>query len=171
MRVMYNIGIIGGSDPEEKYLGIAFNVGKLLAARGAVVVCGGLSGVMESAAKGAFESGGLTVGILPGFHPSEGNSYLTVSLPTGIGYARNFLIVRASDALIAIDGSNGTLSEASFAVAEGKSVISIDGFELKRGKPQEGRFIMVESAAEAVDAALEEAAQYRDKYADGRMQL
>jgi uncharacterized protein (TIGR00725 family) len=161
MGVTYNIGIIGGSEPEERYNRIAFEVGRLLAMRGAIVVCGGLSGVMESAARGAFESGGLTVGILPGFNPSEGNSYLTVRLPTGIGYARNFLIVRASDALIAIDGSNGTLSEASFAIAEGKSVISIDGFELRRGKPHEGRFIRAENAADAVEAALNEAAQYR----------
>ncbi|MCL4346794.1 MAG: TIGR00725 family protein, partial [Candidatus Thermoplasmatota archaeon] len=120
-----NIGVIGGSQPELKYAEIAYDVGKLLALKGAVLICGGLSGIMASAAKGAYEAGGITVGILPGLSAGEGNEFLSVRIPTGIGYARNFLIVRASDALVAIDGSNGTISEASFAIAEGKTVVFI----------------------------------------------
>ncbi len=163
MSAPYNIGIIGGSNTDDNHLRMAYRVGELLAARNAIVVCGGLTGVMESAARGARSRGGISVGILPGRDPEVSNEFLTVRLPTGFGYARNFLIVRASDALISIDGSNGTLSEAAFAIAEGKSVISLDSFKLIKSKEEEGECIEARSAEDAVDLALSAAERYRVK--------
>jgi uncharacterized protein (TIGR00725 family) len=129
-------------------------VGRLVAARGAVVVCGGLGGAMESACRGAKQAGGLTVGLLPGSDRSEANAYVDVALPTGLGEARNALIVRAADALVAIGGAWGTLSEIALALRAGKPVIGLDTWELGRaGVPVEG-VIRAEDAASAVDEAL-----------------
>lgn len=158
---MLNIGVIGGSSADNMYRSVAESVGHLLASKNVVVLCGGKSGVMEWVSKGVKESGGVVVGILPGLSPEEGNSYLSVAIPTGIGYARNFLIVRASDALIAIDGSTGTLSEASFALTEGKSVISIGELNVGLLKNGDGKFFRAQSAMEAVDLAIREATMHR----------
>lgn len=165
----FQIGVIGGSIPDRPHLKQALEVGRLLSEAGAVVICGGLSGIMDAVAEGVENAGGMCIGLLPGFSPLEGNRHLTVGLPTGIGFARNFLIVRASDALIAIDGSNGTLSEASFAIAEGKSVVSLDSFELKKGKDVEGEFIFASSPEEAVKLAMEEAAKKRKLFSEGKV--
>ncbi|MCW6169482.1 MAG: TIGR00725 family protein [Thermoplasmatales archaeon] len=159
---MLNIGVIGGSTAEKKYLEIAEKIGRLLASRKVVVICGGKNGVMESVSRGVHEAGGTVVGILPGTSSSEGNAYLTVSIPTGIGYARNFLIVRASDALIAIDGSTGTLSEASFALTEGKSVVSIGTHIETKLKDGDGKFLSVQTAEQAVELVMKEAQDHRD---------
>lgn len=155
------IGVIGGSNSDERHLKAAYQVGTLLSRSGAVVICGGLTGVMESVAAGVEAAGGICIGILPGTSPSEGNSHLTVGLPTGIGYARNFLIIRAADCLIAIDGSNGTISEAAFALAEGKTVVSLDSFRLERGKDSEGDFIPASTPEEAVAIAIREGTRRR----------
>ncbi|MBX8636058.1 MAG: TIGR00725 family protein [Thermoplasmata archaeon] len=165
MKVPYNIAIIGGSQADKRHLKLAYTVGKLLAARSAIIICGGLTGVMESAAKGVKSRGGISVGILPGGNLVEANPFLTVRLPTGIGYARNFLIVRASEAVIAIDGSSGTISEASFALTEGKSVISLDSFRLATLKDGDGKFIVAESAKDAVELAISAASKYRRSHA------
>ncbi len=159
---MLNIGVIGGSSAENSYRDISEAVGRLLASKNVVVICGGKSGVMEWVSKGVKESGGTVIGILPGLSMDEGNSYLSVAIPTGIGYARNFLIVRASDALIAIDGSTGTLSEASFALTEGKSVISIGELNIGPRKKGDGRFFRAQSADEAVDLVIREATMHRE---------
>jgi len=159
---MLNIGVIGGSSAENTYRGISESVGRILASKKVVVICGGKNGVMEWVSKGVSESGGTVVGILPGFSTEEGNSYLTVAIPTGIGYARNFLIVRASDALIAIDGSTGTLSEASFALTEGKSVVSIGNLNIGKIKDGDGKFFKADTAEEAVEIAIREAVLHRD---------
>ena len=143
---MLNIGVIGGSTAEKKYLEIAEKIGRLLASRNVVVICGGKNGVMESVSRGVHDAGGIVVGILPGLSTSEGNAHLTVAIPTGIGYARNFLIVRASDALIAIDGSTGTLSEASFALTEGKSVVSINTHIETKLKNGDGKLLAAQTA-------------------------
>ncbi len=161
MNVPYNIAVIGGSHADDTHLRLAYSVGRLLATRNAIVICGGLTGVMESVARGVNSKGGICIGILPGDDPAEGNSFLTVRIPTGIGYARNFLIIRASDAVIAIDGSSGTISEASFAMTEGKSVISLDSFKLAKSKDGDGEFIEAASAADAVKHAISAAASHR----------
>ena len=125
----------------------AEETGRLLAEAGAAVVTGGLSGVMEAASKGAHEAGGVTIGILPGTDRREANAYVKVALPTGMGEARNALVVRAADAVIAIGGEWGTLSEIALARKTGKPVVGIGSWDL------EG-VAAVATPAEAVAAAL-----------------
>ncbi len=121
----YNIGVIGGAAiggfaPSQTALDYAYQVGRLVAEAGAALICGGKSGVMEAACKGAFEAGGITVGFLPGMEKSEANPYVQVALPTGVGLARNVLTVRASDVVIMISGGLGTLNELTVAINERK---------------------------------------------------
>ena len=129
----------GESGPDE--IGAAEQVGEELARRNAVVVCGGLGGVMEAACRGAKEAGGTTVGILPGSDRGAANPFVDVALPTGLGEARNALVVRAADVLIAVGGAYGTLSEIALALKAGKRVVglrswNIDGVE-PAGSPEE----------------------------------
>ena len=117
---------------------MAQEVGRLLARRGAVVVCGGLGGVMEAACRGASREGGTTVGVLPGLDRGAANPFVSVAVATGLGEARNALVVRAADALIAVGGAYGTLSEIALALKAGKPVIGlgtwrIDGVERVEG--------------------------------------
>jgi uncharacterized protein (TIGR00725 family) len=105
-------------------------VGRLLAEAGAIVVTGGLGGVMEAASKGAREAGGPTLGILPGTERRDANPYVQVAVPTGMGEARNALVVRAADALVAVGGEWGTLSEIAFARSAGKPVAGLDSWDL-----------------------------------------
>ena len=114
-----------------------------------ILVCGGLGGVMAAACAGAAEGGGLSVGFLPGSDRTEGNEYLTVALPTGVGELRNGLVVRASDAVIAIGGSWGTLSEIALARRTGTPVVTIGGWTIE-GQPGP----TARSAADAVAQAL-----------------
>lgn len=142
------IGVIGpgsGATPEE--INTAHEVGELLAEAGHVVVTGGLDGVMEAASRGAFEAGGTSVGLLPGRERVDGNRYLTVSIPTGMGEMRNALLVRTADAIICVGGSWGTLSELALAVRTAVPVVVLDGWDL----PVEGP-TSAKSAAEAVSA-------------------
>lgn len=164
---MYNIGVIGGGKADEKYREVSIELGRLLAQKKATVFCGGMSGVMEWVAQGVQEEHGIIVGILPGMKMESGNGHLTVRMPTGIGYARNFLIVRASEALIAVDGSTGTISEATFALSEGKSVIIIGQLDLEKRKPTDGDVFRVHTAQEAVDLSFREAAKEREKVSGG----
>jgi uncharacterized protein (TIGR00725 family) len=113
-------------------------VGRLVAERGAVLVCGGRGGAMEAACRGAKQAGGLTVGILPGSDRSDANPYVDVALPTGLGEARNALVVRAADAVIAIGGGYGTLSEIALALKAGKPVIGLDTWEIDGVAPADG---------------------------------
>lgn len=144
------IGVVGpgtgASDGEEQ---LARRVGALLAARHATVVTGGLGGVMRAASQGAHIRGGRTLGLLPGDDRADGNEFLTVSVPTGLGEMRNALLVRSSDALIAIGGSWGTLSEIALAIRTGVPVIGLGGWDL----PEPG-VIRASSPQDAVDRAL-----------------
>ncbi|WP_393972006.1 TIGR00725 family protein [Oxyplasma meridianum] len=158
---MYNIGVIGGSTADDRFKPVAYEVGSLLAKRKAVVFCGGLGGVMEWVSHGIHDNGGVVVGILPGSDVKDGNEFLNVKIPTGIGYLRNFLIVRASEALIAIDGSSGTLSEAAFAITEGKLVVALGDMEIDHRKPGDGTFVHASTPEEAVNIAFSGADQYR----------
>ncbi len=160
-QLSYYIGVLGGANPQEKYLSIAYDVGRLLARNGCIILCGGLDGVMKETARGVKDEGGVSIGILPGSGREEANEHLTYTLPTSIGYMRNFLIVRAAEALIAIDGSNGTISEESFAISEGRDVIGIDSLELKKTREREGNYIKASSAEDAVKKVLESAKSYR----------
>lgn len=158
---MISVSVIGGSQVPGEICKQAEQVGRLLAKKGVVVFCGGLTGVMECVSKGVREENGLVIGILPGISRDEGNRYLSASIPTGMGYARNFLVARAGDVVIAIDGSTGTLSEASFALAEGKDVIALGDISIETRKEKEGRFIKVHTPEEAVEKALEIAMEKR----------
>ena len=142
----------GKCDPDTAAL--AEEVGHELAARGAVVVCGGLGGVMEAACRGAKSAGGSTVGILPGTDRAAANAWVDVALPTGLGEARNTLVVRAADALVAVAGEFGTLSEIAFALKTGVRVVGLGTWELaKDGQPVEA-FVQAQSPAEAAHLAL-----------------
>ena len=142
----------GVASPEEEAL--AEEVGRLLARARAVVVCGGMSGVMEAVARGAEAEGGTSIGILPGTDRSGASRHLTYALPTGMHEGRNVLVARGADALIAISGEYGTLSEISFALKIGVPVIGLGTWELRRrGEPVEA-YVEVATPAEAVQAAL-----------------
>jgi len=110
---------------------VAQAVGRELASRSAVVVCGGLGGVMEAACRGAKEAGGHTVGILPGSDRTAANPFVDTAVPTGLGEARNVLVVRAADALIAVGGGYGTLSEIALALKAGKRVVALDSWDIE----------------------------------------
>ena len=135
-----NVGVIGGHKCSVSVYKLARETGELIAKEGWVLICGGGSGVMEAACRGAKSKGGFTVGILPSYDGHEANSYLDVKIPTGLGYARNILVVRASDIIIAINGKYGTLSEIAFALSENKTVVGLRTWELKgvvkAGNPQ-----------------------------------
>ena len=157
------VGIIGPGDPAEGAPGdlapgdleTAAQVGRLLAAHGAVLVCGGLGGVMRAACRGArgHDPAGVTVGLLPGRRHGEGNEFLSVEIPTGLGELRNGLVVGAAEAVIAVGGSWGTLSEISLAMRTGKPVVQIGGWTLAPvpAGPAPRR---AADAADAVAAAL-----------------
>jgi len=120
------VAVIGGGEVGPEIAAQARIVGRELARRGAVVLCGGLGGVMAAAAQGVKEAGGVCLGILPDGDRSRANPYLTYSLATNLGHARNLIIVHSADALIAVDGSHGTVSEAAFALKLGKPVIALE---------------------------------------------
>jgi len=145
---MTYIGVIGSGTCDEQTGRLAYEVGANIAKKGAVLVCGGMGGVMESACRGCKEQGGTSLGIIPGSDRREANPYVTHALPTGLGELRNFLVVRFSEALIAVAGEYGTLSEMAIALKEGKKVVSLHSpFDLKG-------LIVVSSAGEAVEKAF-----------------
>jgi uncharacterized protein (TIGR00725 family) len=119
------VAVIGGGEADPKTAALAREVGRELARRGAVVVCGGLGGVMAAAAQGVQEAGGVSIGILPDPDRCFANPYLTYAIPTNLGHARNLIIVHAADAVIAVGGSYGTISEAAMALKLGKKVIAL----------------------------------------------
>ncbi len=120
------IAVIGGSDISPETAGLAREVGREVAARGAVLLCGGLGGVMAAAAQGAQEAGGVSLGILPDGDRARANRFLTYTITTNLGHARNVLIAHSADALIAVDGSHGTISEAAIALKLGKPVVALN---------------------------------------------
>jgi uncharacterized protein (TIGR00725 family) len=151
------IGVIGGQRPPPQALADAEAVGRLVAAAGAVLVCGGLGGVMEAACRGAKAAGGLTIGILPGGEAAEANASVDVSIVTAMGTARNVIVVRTADALVAVDGSYGTLSEIAHALDLGKRVVSLGSWDLGRAGVDPTRILAATTPEEAVRLALAEA--------------
>jgi len=131
IRRRSRIAVIGGSRPGRAALDAAFEVGRLIARAGAVLVCGGLGGVMEAACRGAREEGGLTIGILPGGAAADANPWVDVPIATGLGYTRNALVVMNADAVIAVDGEYGTLSEIAYGKIHGKKVVGLATWEVK----------------------------------------
>jgi uncharacterized protein (TIGR00725 family) len=141
------IGVIGAGSCNNETYEMARRVGAGIAEMGATLVCGGLGGVMEGACRGAHEAGGKTVGILPGPDKAQANAYVTIPIATDLGHARNVLIVRSSDLLIAISGGYGTLSEISIALKTGKPVVGLSTW------PDIAGVQYVGTAEEAVHAA------------------
>jgi hypothetical protein len=143
------VAVVGGSDCTSAEAALAEELGRRLAQRGAVVVCGGLTGVMEAVAKGVRATGGLTIGILPGNDRQDANAYIDVPLATGMGEMRNALIVRVAGAIVAIGGGTGTLSEIALALRIGTPVVGLhDNFAGLATLPR------VADAAAAADWAL-----------------
>lgn len=147
------IAVIGGRDVPEDLLHEARTVGRLLAEAGAVVITGGLGGVMEAAHRGAKEAGGTTLGILPQEETRHANPYVDIAVATGFGSGRNIIIARSADTLIAVGGSYGTLSEIAHALQLGKPVIGIRTWNI------EG-IITAQDAAEAVTIALKRSREH-----------
>jgi uncharacterized protein (TIGR00725 family) len=148
------IGVIGGSEATPAIARLAKEVGREIAKRGAALVCGGMGGVMAAACQGAYEEGGLTIGILPGDTRKEANPYVKVPIVTGIGYARNSIVVKSSHAVIAINGSYGTLTEIGFALQCGIPIVGLKTWSPSlKGKPDKN-IVTAETAVEAVEKAF-----------------
>jgi uncharacterized protein (TIGR00725 family) len=148
------IAVIGGSDASPQVIELAEEVGCEIARQGAVLVCGGLGGVMEAACRGASREGGLTIGILPGENRQAANPYVRIPIVTGIGYARNVAVVKSAQAVIAIDGSYGTLSELGHALQSGIPVIGLNTWSLSIDGQVDNSIIPSESPKDAVSRAI-----------------
>lgn len=152
----------GASDAE-----LAYAVGEEIARRGHVLVCGGLGGVMEAASRGARDAGGVAVGILPGADRSKANRWLSVSIPTDMGHARNAIVALSGDAIIAICGGYGTLSEIAFGLKMGKPVIGLESWDLGECLQESARIVRAKTPRDAVDLA-EESGSARPQYRPDR---
>lgn len=147
------IAVIGGAEADEEYLELAEEVGALIAQRNAILVTGGMGGIMAAASKGAHEAGGLVIGILPTLERESANTYVDIPIATGMHQARNFIIARSCDCAIAIDGKYGTLTEIAYCLMYNVPVVGIDTWQIQ------GPIIRATSAREAVDVAFRSIAQ------------
>lgn len=150
---MYYIAVAGGASCDAGSASLAEEVGLGIALRGGILVCGGGGGIMKAAARGACNGGGMVLGLLPGDDPRGGNSYLTISVATGLGEARNAVIGRTADAVIAVDGEYGTLSEIALALKMGKPVVGLQTWSIKAPRGKSNGIICCSSADEAVEEA------------------
>ena len=148
------VSVIGAGDADADAVAAAEAVGRELAVAGAILVCGGRGGVMEAASRGAAEAGGTVVGLLPDADRSQANPHLSVSVPTGMGELRNGLVARAGDAVIAIGGEFGTLSEIGFALKLGRPVVGLGTWELARGGQGVDAIEVADGPRDAVARAL-----------------
>jgi len=150
------IGVIGGAQCTPREAELAHEVGRRLAERGVVLVCGGGGGVMGAACQGALEAGGFTLGILPGNDSAEANRHVRLAIPTGMGEARNVVIVLTAQTLIAIGGEGGTLSEVGLALRLGKRVVALESWEVRlpQGQTPQG-LVLAQDPEQAVHLALE----------------
>lgn len=154
------IAVCGGQTCEVETADIAEAVGREIARAGAVLVCGGLGGVMEAACRGAADAGGTSIGILPGSDPGSANEWVTYAIPTGIGFARNSIVVGCSQAVIAIDGEFGTLSEIAYAAKMEIPIVGIGTWSLSHHEvldPIERE----DDPVRAVEMAIERAREFR----------
>jgi uncharacterized protein (TIGR00725 family) len=148
------ISVIGAAEGAPEILRDAEAVGRGIADAGAVLVCGGRTGVMEAASKGASEAGGTVVAVLPGVSPADANSYVNYAVATGIGQARNLAVVASGEAVIAVGGEWGTLSEIAYARKLGRSVVAIQSWTLRNRSGTDLGIVEADSPEEAVSAAL-----------------
>ena len=162
------IAVVGNSDPPPHIYALAEAVGGELARRGAIPVCGGLTGVMEAVCKGAKSAGGVTIGILPGGSPDTANIHVDIPIATNMGYARNVAVVSTGRAVIAVGGAYGTLSEIAYALSYGIPVVSLHSWPLTvrgDGQPVSENYIIAADPADAVDKALVAARNRADETA------
>ncbi len=149
------IAVIGGSECSAQEAEFAEAVGREVARRDAILICGGMGGVMAAACKGASAEGGITIGILPGDSRHSANPYVQIPIVTGMGYARNVIVVRSADAVITIGGSYGTLSEISYARQNSLPVIGFSTWSLSRNGQSDDSIIPAQTPVEAVSKAFE----------------
>jgi hypothetical protein len=149
------VAVCGSGEATVQEEAWAEEVGRRIAEAGAVLVCGGLGGVMDAAARGCEAAGGISIGILPGEGRDAASPHLTMSIPTGLGEARNALVVRAADALIAIGGEFGTLSEIALGLKLGKPVVGLHTWDLGKGGSHVDAIVRAETPEEAVREALD----------------
>jgi uncharacterized protein (TIGR00725 family) len=142
------IAVIGGAEASEKHLKIAEQVGRLIAERNAILVTGGMGGIMSAASKGAKEANGLVIGILPTADKESANPYVDIPIVTGLNQARNFIIARTCDCAIAVNGRFGTLSEIAYCLMYDIPVIGIDTWQI------DAPIAVAETAQQAVDLAF-----------------
>ena len=145
---MIQIGVIGPGQCSAEIARMAEEVGREIARNGALLICGGLGGVMAAAARGAFEAGGITVGVLPGFSLEDANPSITIPIVTGLSHARNVVVVRSAHVLIAIEGGYGTLSELAIALKIEKPVVGLHTWDIS------SKILTAETPREAVKMAL-----------------
>ncbi|MDQ3638620.1 MAG: TIGR00725 family protein [Actinomycetota bacterium] len=147
-RLLY-IAVVGSGEATGELYELAREVGRLVASRGGIVVCGGLSGVMEAAARGATEAGGVAIGVLPDEDRGRANPYLSYSVATGMGQARNLAVICSGDVIVAVGGEYGTLSEIGLALKIGRPVVALESWDLG------GHVVVVASPEVAVEKAFE----------------
>jgi len=147
------LGVIGGSSCSKKIEEQAIEVGRAIAKAGAVLVCGGLGGVMEAACRGAKQAGGTTIGILPNWSKESANEFVDIPIVTGLGDMRNLMVVRNSDAVIALPGKYGTLSEIAFCLNSGTPLISLSNWNVSK------KIIRARDTQQAVELAVKEIAK------------
>jgi uncharacterized protein (TIGR00725 family) len=150
------IAVVGAGDASAAVCELAYAAGQAVARRGAVLICGGRGGVMAAAARGAQAGGGLTIGILPGYDRREMNPYIEIAIATGMGQARNAIVVASAEAVVALAGEGGTLSEIGFALKLGRPVVALSAWR------QLEMISHTDDAAHAVDLALKLAARRGD---------
>lgn len=149
------IAVIGAGSCSVEHQEQAAAAGRYIAEHGGVVVCGGMGGVMEGAARGAREAGGTTLGILPSVNQEDANPYIEFAIPTGLGEARNALVVRCADSVLAFPGKYGTLSEMAFALKTGKPLVSVSAWtELKEVEQIDDPVMAAARALELAMAAV-----------------
>ncbi len=148
------IAVIGGGFCDAETAALAEEVGRELARRGAILVCGGLGGVMEAACRGAKSAGGLTVGILPGVSAADANPYVDIPIVTGLGEARNIIVVRSAQAVIAVNGEYGTLSEIAYALKLGIPVVGLRTWQLRKDGREVEAITVAKDPKDAVEKAL-----------------
>jgi hypothetical protein len=155
MEDKYFVSVIGASNCSARESKLAEEVGRELARRGAVVICGGLNGVMEAVCRGAKSEGGLTIGILPSNNRLDANPYVDIPIITGLGYARNSIVARSGQAVIAVGGKYGTLSEIAYALQDKIPVIGLGTWKLATSKSKDESIVIANNASDAVDKAIE----------------
>jgi uncharacterized protein (TIGR00725 family) len=150
-----SVAIVGAGDATPAVCDLAYAAGLAVARRGAVLICGGRGGVMAAAARGAQSAGGLTVGILPGYDRGEANPNIEIAIATGMGEARNAIVVASADSVVALEGEGGTLSEIGLAIKLGRPVVGLQAW------PQLEMISHADNPSAAVDLALELAERHR----------